>query len=70
MQLGDKVALVGFPSSHARGEIDRAAEVYDPDLLEFRMDTAQVVVGNPELGGHLAEANWTWKQNTAVLLTG
>jgi len=51
MQLGDKVALVGFPSSHARGEINRAAEVYDPDLLEFRMDTVQVVVGNPELVG-------------------
>jgi putative transport protein len=51
LQSGDKVALVGFPSSHARGEVDRATEVYDPDLLEFRMDTAQVVVGNPKLVG-------------------
>ena len=51
LQPGDKVALVGFPSSHARSAIDQATEVYDPDLLEFRLDTAQVVVGNPELVG-------------------
>lgn len=51
IEAGDKLALVGFPSSHARTDTDRDAEVYDPDLLEFRMDTAQVVVGNPELVG-------------------
>ncbi|MGB1141522.1 MAG: TrkA C-terminal domain-containing protein [Halioglobus sp.] len=51
VQAGDKVALVGYPSSHSRSEIDRDAEVYDPDLLEFRMDTAQVVVGNPDIVG-------------------
>jgi putative transport protein len=51
LQAGDKVALVGFPTNHSRSEIDRAAEVYDPDLLEFRMDTAQVVVGNAEIVG-------------------
>jgi len=51
MQGGDKVALVGYPSSHSRSEIDRDAEVYDPDLLEFRMDAAQVVVGNPDIVG-------------------
>ena len=48
---GDKVALVGYPSSHAKGDIDHSSEVYDPDLLEFRMDTAQVVVGNPDFNG-------------------
>jgi len=51
IQAGDKVALVGFPSAHARSEIDRSAEVYDPDLLEFRMDAASVVVTNPEMIG-------------------
>lgn len=51
IQEGDKVALVGFPTNHSRSEIDRDAEVYDPDLLEFRMDTAQVVVGNPDIVG-------------------
>jgi putative transport protein len=51
LQVGDKAALVGFPSSHARNEIDRSDEVYDPDLLEFRMDTANVVVTNPDMVG-------------------
>jgi len=48
---GDKVALVGYPSSHARSNVDRSVEVYDPDLLEFRMDSAQVVVTNPDMIG-------------------
>jgi putative transport protein len=51
LEAGDKVALVGFPSSHARADINRSTEVYDPDLLEFRMDTVRVVVGNPKLVG-------------------
>ena len=51
LQEGDKVALVGFPTSHSRSDIDHDAEVYDPDLLEFRMDSVQVVVGNPEVLG-------------------
>lgn len=48
---GDKVALVGYPSSHGKSEIDRSTEVYDPDLLEFRMDAVHVVVANPEMIG-------------------
>ena len=51
VQEGDKVALVGYPSSHARSDVDRSAEVYDPDLLEFRMDSARVVVTNPDMIG-------------------
>lgn len=51
LREGDKVALVGYPSSHARSDVDRSAEVYDPDLLEFRMDSVQVVVTNPDLIG-------------------
>jgi len=51
LEAGDKVALVGYPSSFARSEINRSAEVYDPDLLEFRMDSAQVVVTDPKLVG-------------------
>jgi putative transport protein len=51
LEAGDKAALVGFPTAHARSEINRAKEVYDPDLLEFRMDTAQVVVFNPDMLG-------------------
>ena len=51
LEVGDKAALVGYPTAHARSEIDRAKEVYDPDLLEFRMDIAQVVVTNPDMIG-------------------
>jgi len=51
LEKGDKLALVGFPSNHARAEIERAAEVYDPDLLEFHMDSAQVVATNPKMLG-------------------
>ena len=51
IERGDKVALVGFPSSHAKADTDRAAEVYDPDLLEFRMDDARVVVTDPKMLG-------------------
>lgn len=51
IEAGDKVALVGYPSSHARSDINRDAEVYDPDLLEFRIDTLQVVVGDPDIVG-------------------
>ncbi|MDH3994064.1 MAG: transporter, partial [Gammaproteobacteria bacterium] len=51
LREGDKVALVGYPSSHGKSEIDRSAEVYDPDLLEFRMDAVHVVVANPDMIG-------------------
>ncbi len=69
LQVGDKVALVGFPHSHARGEVDREAEVYDPDLLEFRLDTAQVVVGNPKLVG-IALADLELEANYGCLIDG
>ena len=48
---GDKVALVGYPSSHGKSDIDHSTEVYDPDLLEFRMDAVNVVVADPEMIG-------------------
>jgi putative transport protein len=51
IEAGDKAALVGYPTAHARSEIDRSREVYDPDLLEFRMDTGEVVVTNPDMIG-------------------
>ena len=51
LEPGDKAALVGYPTAHARSEIDRSKEVYDPDLLEFRMDTGEVVVTNPDMVG-------------------
>jgi putative transport protein len=51
LESGDKAALVGYPTAHARSEINRSKEVYDPDLLEFRMDTGEVVVTNPDMIG-------------------
>jgi putative transport protein len=45
------VALVGYPSGHARSGQDFAEEVYDPDLLEFTMNSEQVVVNKKEVVG-------------------
>lgn len=44
IELGDRVAMVGFPNGHARSEIREAEQVYDPDLLEFQVGSEQVVV--------------------------
>ena len=51
LEPGDKAALVGYPTAHARSEINRSKEVYDPDLLEFRMDIGEVLVTNPDMIG-------------------
>ena len=45
------VALVGYPSSHARSDQDVAEEVYDPDLLEFTMGTERVVLNQRDVVG-------------------
>lgn len=53
---GDRVALVGFPVSHRGSTLSEGSEVYDPDLLEFVMDEAEVVVTrNQVVGGQLGE---------------
>ncbi|RLA43697.1 MAG: transporter, partial [Gammaproteobacteria bacterium] len=44
IELGDRMALVGFPNSHAHSELKVAEQVYDPDLLEFQMGSEDVVV--------------------------
>jgi putative transport protein len=44
IEPGDRVALVGFPTSHARSELRVAEQVYDPDLLEFQLGSDDVVV--------------------------
>jgi putative transport protein len=51
LQEGDRVALVGYPSSHARSGQDVADEVYDPDLLEFTMGTERVVLNKRDVVG-------------------
>ena len=44
IELDDRVALVGFPDSHARSELRVAEQVYDPQLLEFQLGAEDVVV--------------------------
>lgn len=58
LREGDRVALVGYPSGHARSGPDVAEEVYDPDLLEFTMSSEQVVVNKHDIVGRaLRELN-------------
>jgi putative transport protein len=53
---GDRVALVGYPVSHKNSPLLESSEVYDPDLLEFVMDEADVVVSrNQVVGRQLGE---------------
>jgi putative transport protein len=53
---GDRVALVGYPVSHKKSILGESGEVYDPDLLEFVMDEAEVVVSQKQvLGRQLGE---------------
>ena len=51
IELGDRVALVGFPNSHAHSELRVVEQVYDPDLLEFQMGSEDVVVSKPTAVG-------------------
>ena len=51
LQEGDRVALVGYPSGHARSEQGVSEEVYDPDLLEFTMSSERVVVNKRDVVG-------------------
>ena len=48
---GDKVAFVGYPSSHARAELDLQDEVFDTDLLEFEIVRKPVVVARTHVIG-------------------
>ena len=56
--VGDKVALVGYPSGHARSEMNFDNEVFDSDLLEFRIATRAVIVAKSEvIGKELGKLN-------------
>ena len=44
-EKGDVISIVGYPSNHARqNEIRLKREVFDPDLLDFRIDSEEIVV--------------------------
>ncbi|WJV55496.1 aspartate:alanine antiporter [Prodigiosinella aquatilis] len=48
LQLGDEIALVGYPDSHARlnSNFRDGKEVFDRDLLDMRIVTEEIVVKN------------------------
>ncbi len=44
LQEGDEVALVGYPSGHARSNVELAQESFDADLLEFQIVSVPIVI--------------------------
>jgi putative transport protein len=55
-QANDRVALVGYPASHARSRVDFGEEVFDTDLLEFEIIRSPVVVARSNaIGKELRE---------------
>lgn len=63
LQRGDRFAMVGYPTSHAKVDLSLLTEVFDPDLIEFEIATADVVVVRRYAAGktlqELAlESNW------------
>lgn len=48
LQLGDEIALVGYPDAHARlnSNFRDGKEVFDRDLLDMRIVTEEIVVKN------------------------
>jgi putative transport protein len=50
-EVGDRVALVGFPANHARSPLDFQQEIFDTDLLEFNMVRKPIVVARKSVIG-------------------
>ncbi|WP_087017456.1 aspartate:alanine antiporter [Thaumasiovibrio subtropicus] len=60
LQLGDEIALVGYPDSHARLDpaFRNGREVFDRDLLDLRVVEEEIVVKNDSVAGkRLSELN-------------
>lgn len=51
LQEGDEVALVGYPVSHSRSDLELAEESFDADLLEFQIVSAPVVIASSRIVG-------------------
>ncbi|MGL5628517.1 MAG: aspartate:alanine antiporter, partial [Plesiomonas shigelloides] len=53
LQVGDEIALVGYPDSHARLDpsFREGKEVFDRDLLDLRVVTEEIVVKNDSVVG-------------------
>ncbi len=50
LQMGDDIALVGYPDAHARLDpsFRNGKEVFDRDLLDMRIVTEEIVVKKPQ----------------------
>ncbi|HRM41863.1 MAG TPA: TrkA C-terminal domain-containing protein, partial [Escherichia coli] len=62
LQMGDEIALVGYPDAHARLDpsFRNGKEVFDRDLLDMRIVTEEVVVKNHNaVGKRLAQLKLT-----------
>jgi putative transport protein len=62
LQMGDEIALVGYPDAHARLDpsFRNGKEVFDRDLLDMRIVTEEVVVKNHNVvGRRLAQIKLT-----------
>jgi len=55
MQAGDEVALVGYPSSHARSQFKLVVESFDVDLLEFQIVSVPIVIARSSAVGRRLE---------------
>jgi putative transport protein len=53
LQLGDEIALVGFPDSHARLDpsFRNGKEVFDRNLLDLRISEEEIVVKSDSIAG-------------------
>lgn len=53
LQLGDEIALVGYPDSHARLDpsFRNGKEVFDRNLLDLRIAEEEIVVKNDSIAG-------------------
>ena len=62
LQMGDDIALVGYPDAHARLDpsFRNGKEVFDRDLLDMRIVTEEIVVKNHNVvGRRLAQVKLT-----------
>ena len=64
IQEGDEIALVGYPESHEKLDVNyrNGKEVFDRNLLDLQIVTEEIVVKNDAVvGRHLVELNLTEK---------
>ncbi|WP_041210755.1 aspartate:alanine antiporter [Aeromonas jandaei] len=64
IQEGDEIALVGYPESHEKLDVNyrNGKEVFDRNLLDLQIVTEEIVVKNDSVvGRHLVELNLTEK---------